>query len=158
MTISTPAPRELRRFTVWPDGTVFGPSGEQLTPFPVNGYLRVTRYEAGKWIAEPIHRLVCEAFHGEAPEGQPFARHRDGNAEHNHYLNLAWSDQPTNEADKVQHGTALIGIRHHQAKITEDDVRLIRSMAGSSTEVAPLFGISPSMVRRIRGRKNWTHL
>lgn len=94
MTHSTPAPRELRRFTVWPDGTVFGPSGEQLTPFP----------------------------------------------------------------DKVQHGTALIGIRHHQAKITEDDVRLIRSMAGSSTEVAPLFGISPSMVRRIRGRKNWTHL
>jgi hypothetical protein len=152
------APRQLRRFTVHADGTVFGPSGQKLSQFSVKGYLRVTRFDAGKYIAEPVHRLVCEAFHGPAPEDRPFARHINGIPTDNRADNLAWSDQAENEADKAQHGTALIGARHHQAKLTDADVYLIRSMAGSSAEVAPLFDIAPATVRAIRSRKTWRHL
>ena len=148
-------PRELRRFTVHSDGTVYGPSGKLLTPFPVKGYLRVNAFRDGKHVAEPIHRLVCEAFHGPAPEGMTEVAHINGDPLDNRAENLRWTDRLGNEADKADHGTAMIGEAHHQSKLTADQVNQIRSMPGSSTEVAPLFGIHPSQVRNIRSGRSW---
>ena len=43
-----------------------------------------------------IHRLVCEAFHGPAPEGKPFVLHADENSLNNRPENLSWGSQKEN--------------------------------------------------------------
>lgn len=158
MSAPTVEARTLQGFTVHACGTVYGPSGARLSQFEVNGYLRVSKYTPTGNKAVQIHRLVCEAFHGPAPVGKPHVAHLNGDPHDNAAVNLAWVSQSENEAHKVNHGTALQGIRHHQAKLTEDDVRTIREMAGTSAEVAPLYGVSPSAIRAIRARSTWRHV
>lgn len=43
-----------------------------------------------------IARLVCEAFHGCAPEGMPVCMHLDENSRNNRPENLAWGTQKEN--------------------------------------------------------------
>lgn len=43
-----------------------------------------------------IHRLVCEAFHGPAPEGKPVVIHIDEDATNNRPENLRWGTQKEN--------------------------------------------------------------
>jgi hypothetical protein len=49
---------------------------------------RVYVYEGKNY---KIHRLVCEAFHGPAPEGKPYALHIDENPLNNRADNLKWA-------------------------------------------------------------------
>lgn len=43
-----------------------------------------------------IHRLVCEAFHGPAPEGKPYVLHADEDATNNRLENISWGSQKEN--------------------------------------------------------------
>jgi len=43
-----------------------------------------------------IHRLVCEAFHGPAPDGKPIVLHLNENALDNRPSNLRWGTQKEN--------------------------------------------------------------
>ena len=43
-----------------------------------------------------IHRLICEAFHGPAPEGKPVVLHLNENALDNRPENLRWGTQKEN--------------------------------------------------------------
>ncbi len=43
-----------------------------------------------------IARLVCEAFHGPAPTGEPYCLHIDENARNNRPENLKWGTQKEN--------------------------------------------------------------
>ena len=43
-----------------------------------------------------VARLVCEAFHGPAPEGKPYVLHIDENARNNKPDNLMWGTQKEN--------------------------------------------------------------
>ena len=43
-----------------------------------------------------IHRLVCEAFHGPAPEGKNVVLHLDEDATNNRPCNLRWGTQKEN--------------------------------------------------------------
>lgn len=69
------------------------------------GYWRVNLSEGGVRVnAVGIHRLVCEAFHGPAPEGKPWALHRDGDPGNNVPENLYWGDPQDNVNDMIRHG------------------------------------------------------
>jgi len=69
------------------------------------GYRRVVLMSGGRRVHQSIHRLVCEAFHGPAPEGKPFSLHGDGNPSNNKVSNVRWGSSWDNMADKVLHGT-----------------------------------------------------
>ena len=43
-----------------------------------------------------IHRLICEAFHGPAPDGKPIVLHLNENALDNRPENLKWGSQKEN--------------------------------------------------------------
>lgn len=43
-----------------------------------------------------VHRLVCEAFHGPAPEGRNYVLHIDENGLNNRPENLSWGTQKEN--------------------------------------------------------------
>ena len=43
-----------------------------------------------------VHRLICEAFHGPAPDGSPVCMHADENGTNNRPANLTWGTQKEN--------------------------------------------------------------
>lgn len=50
-----------------------------------------------------VHRLVCEAFNGPAPEGKDFVNHKDADKLNNHFKNLEWMTSGEN----TRHAAAL---------------------------------------------------
>lgn len=57
------------------------------------GYAQLTLSEGSSRVTKNVHRIVCEAFHGPAPEGKPFVLHDDGNSRNNHEDNLVWGSR-----------------------------------------------------------------
>lgn len=60
-------------------------------------------------------------------------------------------------SDKSEHGTDHRGERHPQAKLTEDDVRQIRVLAGQMTrdELAQKFGVSSWAISDVLRGNRW---
>ena len=153
---------EYPGFVISSDGSIQGPSGRWLRPFPdKHGYLRINTYEPPKrWTQVGVHAVVCTAFHGPRPEGM-LVRHLDGNTMNNRADNLAWGTFKDNEADKLRHGRRPMGVDHHGAKLTETDVIAIRSVAqlrGVGQELAQQYDVSESTISSIRSRKTWRHI
>lgn len=63
-----------------------------------------------------VHRLICQAFHGDPPSDAHEASHINGDKLDNRACNLAWKTHRENEADKRRHGTLLTGDRHYSRK------------------------------------------
>ena len=59
------------------------------------GFRMIYRYRGLKRTFK-IHRLVCEAFHGPAPEGQNIVMHIDDDPTNNTPENLKWATQKEN--------------------------------------------------------------
>jgi hypothetical protein len=151
----------LPGFTVRADGAIIGRRGRELRAFSdKDGYLRVNHYHAGKWSQHFVHVLVCEAFHGGRPQGAHVG-HRDGSRVNNCAGNLRWVTPRQNEADKVAHGTALRGERHHRAILTEPEVREIRAQRAAGALLSTLsrrFGVAEATISRIALRQSWRHI
>lgn len=75
-----------------------------ITP-GTKGYSKVALTQNGVQKHYSVHRLVCEAFHGPAPEGKPWALHRNGNPGDNQPENLYWGSPEDNARDTIRHGT-----------------------------------------------------
>lgn len=50
------------------------------------------------------------------------------------------------------------GTQHHNANITEDDVRKIKKSEKSGVELAKLFGVSPNTIYDIKKERTWSHV
>lgn len=94
---------EPRRIAHYRGGESVLPARE-LKPDISATYYRVTLCREGKTTRESIHRLVCEAFHGPAPEGKPWVLHKNGNPRDNRAENLYWGTPKENMQDKIRHG------------------------------------------------------
>lgn len=66
-----------------------------------------------------VHRAVCEAFHGPAPEGKPLALHGNGVRDDNRAENLRWGNQSDNIKESVSQGTH-VNSRKTQCKYGHD--------------------------------------
>jgi hypothetical protein len=77
----------------------------KLTPSKT-GHLLVTIYsqDVEQWRVG-VHHIVALAFHGPAPEGKPFACHKNGWPAENYPSNLYWGSRADNAADMVRHMT-----------------------------------------------------
>lgn len=80
-------------------------SGRILKASPaVNGYRVVTLWRLNKPRTTYVHRMVCVAFHGDAPEGRDIVLHGDGDPLNNLPENLRWGTVADNSADTIRHG------------------------------------------------------
>lgn len=106
-----------------------------------------------------VSRLVCERVHGPAPTPLHEAAHSCGNGDEGcvNKHHLSWKTPVENSADKDKHGTMVRGSDHKLAKLTEDNVRAIRSIGGNmkQREIAALYGVDQSTVSMILSRKKW---
>lgn len=108
-----------------------------------------------------VHRLVCLAFHGEAPPGFTDVAHWDGDPGNNRPSNLRWTDRKGNMADMIRHERSNRGIRNPRAILREADVRQIRSMLNSGATRAAVgsrFGVSTSNIDHIASGRRWAWL
>lgn len=105
-----------------------------------------------------VHREVCAAFNGAAPFAGAVARHKDGTRVNNHHSNLEWGSKRDNTHDAMRHGTFPRGERCGAARLTERQVRDVRSrLAAGETAVsiaAPL-GVDPATIGAIKRGKSW---
>jgi hypothetical protein len=132
-----------------------------IWPFAVgkDGYGRVHR--PGSSVMTTASNSMCEQAHGPRPASHECA-HSCGNG-HRACVNprhLRWATPTENQADRILHGTTNRGARQWTARLTEDDIREIRSLSGvmPQTEIAALFGVGQDHISRIISRQVWSWL
>lgn len=135
-------------------------SWHKKKPSFIDGYAVVTIRTMSDGRLVKVHRLVLEAFVGPCPKGMQ-TRHLNGIRNDNHLGNLKWGTSQENALDRNRHGTAPVGIKNPNAKLSESDVALIRvqhSNGVCAADIAKGFSITTTMVRFIVKRANWKHI
>lgn len=132
----------------------------KLKPNPAGQYATVGLCDgSGRSQTKCVHLLVLTTFVGPPPPGM-VAAHGDGNARNNSLTNLRWDTQKGNIADKKRHGTHLSGSRLSWTRLSESDVREIRTLIGTMPlwRIGEMFGVTRHQVASIRDRKSWAWL
>lgn len=106
-----------------------------------------------------VHRIACEKEHGPPPSPKHETAHSCGNG-HNACVarkHLRWATRAENADDKVNHGRSSRGVKNPKARLTEDQVRSIRDLAKSTTQIdlARQFGVSKQTISLILKRGAW---
>lgn len=111
---------------------------------------------SGKAFTRAVHLLVLECFVGPRPSGM-VAAHCNGDRRDSRAANLRWDTQKANIADKRIHGTHLQGTQLPWTRLSESDVREIRTLLGSMSlrKIAARFGVTRHQIANIRDGKSW---
>jgi hypothetical protein len=126
-------------------------------------YAKTSKGYGTLWIGQKnqrVIRLVCEEFNGPPPTPKHEAAHSCGNGHLGCVTkgHLRWATTAENQAEKIAHGTSLRGEKQWNAKLTESDVREIRSLSrfGLSEDlIAKKFKVHQATVRAVVRRKSW---
>jgi hypothetical protein len=109
-----------------------------------------------------VHRLVCERKEGPPPTPKHEAAHLCGNGHLSccNQKHLTWKTRGDNASDMIVHGTHSRGERCGSAKLTRDQVLLIRELCEqfSCSDVASKLGIPYGTVYGIHKRHRWAWL
>lgn len=124
-----------------------------------SGYQYVTFPDGERTHSYRLNRLVARAFHGEPPSNTHEANHLNGDKADNSASNLNWVTSSENQRHAYSTRLQRPGEGNGNAKLTEVDVRAIRTMSGHThREIADRFGISKSNVAAILQGKSWRHV
>ncbi len=111
-----------------------------------------------------VHRLIARTFLGKPPIGRYEIAHFNGDPSDNRVDNLRYASAKENQADRIRHGTLLLGERHQNAILTEAQVREMvanyvpRDPQFGSAAFARRFGVSRYAVQRIAQGRAWRHV
>lgn len=109
-----------------------------------------------------VSRLVCELVHGPAPTPKHEAAHTCGKGHEGCVSprHMTWKTPAENQADRITHGTSNRGSRHGMSKLSEGQVRQIRSLRGvlSNSQVGEMFGVSATTISTIHSGRVWGHV
>ena len=144
----------------------------------VSGYGQFNTYDGNKVITSYAHRMSYEAFFGHLPEGA-FVLHKcdnpscinpnhlflgsqsdnmvDMTTKGRHCKYTGWVDKEKNPQTKYPERRPK-GQSHGAAKLSDDDVRKIRSSTLSHAALAREFCVSDTAISLIRKNKTWRHL
>lgn len=112
-----------------------------------------------------VHRLACEAWHGECPvPGWDASHGKDQRCESTscwHGAHLQWEPHDLNMKTKERDGTVLRGEQIVQAKLTEAnvlDIRIRRAAGVSRIQLAAEYNVHVEHIGLITRRKVWKHI
>lgn len=126
------------------------------------GYMKVVLRVDGKPKNVYVHRLVAECFLPN-PKGLKEVNHIDGNKRNNNLSNLEWCTGLENKNHAAKTGLTNRGERNHAHKLTEEQIRSIRSeyVYGSRDKgqyaLAKKYGVSQTAIRYILNGRNWRY-
>lgn len=105
-------------------------------------------------------RLICRAFHGEAPEGKPWVLHWDDDRTNNKAENLRWGDAKENRKDCERNGHAAKGEDISTLKETQViEIRAMYAQGGwTFAELGRRFSVTYVTIRNIVKRRTWRHI
>lgn len=128
-----------------------------LRPGPCGcGYLQVNLAKDGVNKAAKVHRLVAEAFIPNT-DNKPQVNHKNGDKADNRVENLEWVSASGNirhAYDSGYHDQHLAKMR----KLTDEQVRLIRSSKQPHSAIAFEYGVSQSTVQAIKQHKRYKEI
>lgn len=138
--------------------------GRTVKPSTSKGYQYAHLCKLSKYTTISIHRLVALAFIPN-PDNLPQVNHIDGNKQNNHVSNLEWVTEKENINHAWDNGLATnSGENNVLAKLTEDDVRFIRSNYNPAIPefgqkaLAEKFGVKQPVISKVVHRKSWKHV
>lgn len=103
--------------------------------------------------------VMCRLAHGKKPEDKQVVAHSCGNGSRGciHPGHLRWATYVENEADKRIHGTAIFGSRSPNAKLSEVDVKRIKTLSDivPHRSLAKMFGVNHSTIGKIHRGEAW---
>ena len=102
--------------------------------------------DGGKQCTRFVHSLVLTAFVGPRPDGM-YALHKDDDPTNNTLDNLYWGTPSENIRQSVKRG------RHHTRKLSDADVRFIRTSPLSTLKLAPILGVHQTTIANARRGK-----
>lgn len=123
-----------------------------------NGY---GRFALGSGHSVHAHRVAWEIVNGR-PLGDHFACHTCDNKTCVNPFHIYAGDRQTNARDASERGLLgrpQVGQLNANAKLTEENVSKIRSLIAegwTNTAIAKRFGVTHSMISRIRRGRSWT--
>lgn len=116
------------------------------------GYLSVGLFREGHSSTKYIHRLVLEAFVGPCPKGMECC-HNDGDRTNPRLDNLRWDTRSGNQADRIRHGTGLIGKKRPDFRMRSqaelDHVVTLIASGLSVKDISLATGMSRAQVHRL---------
>lgn len=71
---------------------------------------------------------------------------------------LRWGNNEENVADKMERERQVRGVTHYRAKLSDDDVRAIRSSAETNVALAARYGMHKTTIGKIRRGLRWGHV
>lgn len=128
-----------------------------------NGYPLANLIAGPKKLSTHAHILVALAFLGPRPKGHQVA-HGDGDPANNKLSNLRYCTPLENIRDKWRHGTMPLGEQLSWSKLTEANVKHIRSSyvprdrERGCRGLARKFGVHEETIRRVLRFSSWTHI
>lgn len=128
-----------------------------------NGYYRLNLRKQDHRQAFSVHRLVCEAFNGPAPEGKTQVDHINGIRTDNRADNLRWTSPMENIHHSINAGRInVVGSSNPAAKLTDKQVLEICDLLDNSLfyqeEIAQMYNTTQSVISAINVGSNWNHL
>lgn len=130
----------------------------RLAPVEVKGgYLAVTLRKPGVQKMAKVHRIVLCAFESN-PAGLPMCLHINGNPKDNRLANLKFGAAKENAADRIAHGRNIAGSKSPNALLSDEKVIDIRKRRESISEQAAKYGVSVSLIRKVRTKEVWAHI
>lgn len=132
-----------------------------LSPVVVKGYHRVALSHLGWRKNLFVHRAVGAAFLGVNSQN---VNHLDGNKLNNRIENLEFTTQQANirhSYDVLKRAPSHAGERTHFAKLTDDDVRCIRTLRNNGrtyADIASRFNTKKANIWHICAGRTWKHL
>ncbi|WP_425290357.1 NUMOD4 motif-containing HNH endonuclease [Bosea lathyri] len=127
----------------------------------VNGYRMVSFTRPGVRVSRTVHSLVASAWLGPCPLGHEIC-HRDGRRDNNAAENLRYGTRSSNALDRHHHGTMnqAHGEDHYFRKLTEADVKWLRSQRGRASQraLADTLGVSHGTVGCVLRGVSWRHV
>ena len=120
-----------------------------------DGYARIT-FQKNRF---PSHRFSWLLAGNTIPEGHHI-RHKCKNKHCVNPEHLETGTREQNMADKIRDGTDSRGEKSVNAKLTEEQVRVIRANPDKKThrELAEEYGVAETTISKIIHRKSWKHL
>jgi hypothetical protein len=114
-------------------------------------------WSGGKTVNVRAHRFSWTLVNGPIPDGL-FVCHKCDNSNCVNPDHLFLGDAKANADDCKAKGRSWFGVRNGRAKLTEDDVRAIRSSTERTSVLARRYGVHYTTLMKARDGTFWPHV